>query len=341
MRHGFQPASRRRWLCGAVLLAGQCIAASCWAALSSGDTTCLLSSYYCYVLAQQVPAQVQSLTAQASPETKGDVEASAQEWTSGAQRRIRENLEHQFGSQAREQFESFVAAYANAEGRGDAAYLAQRAAELRLSPAPSNYVDLRKAFLDSRLKPEVEGVSTLLSEIQTWLELKKRRSDVPPLSVWLHRNDKGTPPAPVRPPPPTLSTAEAPPPAEAPDDKAASTSLDALATMRKSRTEKTQQQAQAGMQQVAIERTSAEQEYGAKKLAAAQAQAEDVRRHAEALAQAEKDALDQEANSWSMKVKTVVSSTITAGVGAFTGTVGSQAAQKAADALFPPPEEKK
>jgi len=335
MKRCFRPASRRRWLWGVLFVFGPWW---CWATLSGGDTTVLLSAYYRYVLTQQVPAQLQALTAQAPADCQLPVQETLQDWVKGTQLRTREDLQRQFGPQARAQFEKFVAAYASAEEHGDAAFLANLAATSGLSPAPANYGALRRAILTSRLQPDVADASKLLSEIQTWLDLKRRRTDVPALPIWLYRGEKVIP-APSA--PPTLATAEATSDAVVVTDDKPASSLDAFASLRKVRREKAQQQAQAGMQQVATEREAAEQEYGTKKLVASQAEADNMKRHAEKLAQAEKDALDQEANGWEMKIKTLVSSTITAGVGAFTGTVGAQAAQKAADHLFPPPDAKK
>ena len=334
MKASFQPATRRRGLWGLTLLAGQFFVTSCWAALSGGDATVLLSAYYRYVLAQQVPPQTQTLIAHAPADCQQPIQAALQEWVTGSQKRIRDDLQRQFGAQARDHFEKFVTDYANAESHGDAAFLAKLAADVGLKPPPANYGDLRRVTFLSRLKPEVEGVSRLLSEIQTWLDLKRRRTDVPSLPIWLHRSERGTPPA----APPTLATAEAASEAVDAPDSGASSTLDSFTAMRKARREKAQQQAQAGMQQVAAERAAAEQEYGAKKLAAAQAEADNIKRQAEKLAQGEKDALDQEANSWEQQLKGLVGATISAGVGAFTGTLGAQAAIKAANHVFPPPD---
>ena len=44
--------------------------------------------------------------------------------------------------------------------------------------------------------------------------------------------------------------------------------------------------------------------------------------------------LEQQQNSWGNKLKTVVGTTISAAGGAFLGGIGTQAGQKAADALF-------
>lgn len=333
MQRIYRQAWRRGWIWVLVGLLGLSQAAFCRAAQANSDAPALLSAYYRYVLVQQVPPQAQTLIANAPAENQLAVKETLREWVTGAQRRIREDLQRQFGAQARGQFEKFVAEYANAEGLGDAAFLANLAAGLGLSPTPASFLELRQAVVGSRLKPEVEEASRFLSEIQTWLDLKRRRSDVPSLAIWVHRGEKSAPAAPL-----TLATAEAVTSAEAlPEDGAASSSLDAFASLRKSRRDKAQQLAQAGMQQVATEREAAEQEYGAKKLTAAQMEADNIKRHAEKLAQGEKDALDQEANSWGMKLKGMVSATISAGVGAFTGAIGSQAAQKAANQLFPPP----
>ena len=333
------PLLHQGWWRGPLLLLGAILALSGWASLSNGDMAVLLSSYYRYVLSQQVASQSQNLTAQAPADCQPAIKEAIQGWGTDTQRRIREDLQRQFGPQARNQFEKFVADYVNAEGHGDAAYLGSLTTAVGLPPTTANYVDLRRGTCQSLLKPEVDNASRLLSEIQTWTDLKRRRTDIPSLSAWLHRGEKPLPAQPAA--APTLATAEAVSTvAVDPDDKVSS-SLDSFASLRKARREKAQQQAQLGMQQVATEREAAEQEYGAKKLAAAQAEAENIKRHAEQLAQAEKDALDQDANSWSMKIKTMLATTISAGVGAFTGTIGAQAATKAADHIFHPPDTSK
>jgi hypothetical protein len=82
------------------------------------------------------------------------------------------------------------------------------------------------------------------------------------------------------------------------------------------------------------ERRAAEDEAAARKLAAAQAEADAVRKQAEKLAAAESEAIEQRRNSWSGRLKSVLTTAIGATSGAFLGNVGSRAGEAAAEALF-------
>jgi capsule polysaccharide export protein KpsE/RkpR len=110
--------------------------------------------------------------------------------------------------------------------------------------------------------------------------------------------------------------------------------LASFSASRSERRAKALEEAQAGMQQVAAERQAAEQEYAAAKTAAAQAEADAMRKHADKLAAAEQEALEQRKNSWSGRLKQIVSTTIGAAGGAFFGGVGSRAGEAAANAVF-------
>jgi hypothetical protein len=107
-----------------------------------------------------------------------------------------------------------------------------------------------------------------------------------------------------------------------------------FAAARKKKQELRMAEAQAAMQQVAAERQSAEQDLAARKQAEAQAEAVAVQNQAQKLAATEKQALEQQQNSWGNKLKAIVGTTISAAGGAFFGGVGAQAGQMAANALF-------
>jgi len=118
------------------------------------------------------------------------------------------------------------------------------------------------------------------------------------------------------------------------EEPANANSLEAFGAQRKDRRDRLVKEAQEGMAQVSAERQQAEQELASKKQAEAQAEAEAIKNHAQRLADTEKQALDQEQNSWSAKLKGVVGATISAAGGAFFGGIGAQAGQMAANAIF-------
>ena len=327
----------RRAMVVAILLAS---AAAAWpASLPSvptppGEAKALATAYFRYLLSQQIPDQARSMLAGAPPDCAAVVEDAMVSWSSSVVRRVRGELEAQFGENARDRLEDFVSQFTTAESKADPAFLKWMAAQPGLSPAATNYAGLRQAITATWMKEDVAMASRLMGEIQTWLEVKKRNKDAPPLAAWLNRGQHA-PPRSTPTPSATLSQAEAPPPEMAgPDAQEPATPLDTFAAMRKEKRGKAHEQAQAGMQQVATERESWEQEYGQKKLALAQAEAENMKKQAEALVQAEKDALEERKNGWAQRLKTILGSTISAATGAFTGTVGQEAAQRAADALF-------
>jgi hypothetical protein len=110
--------------------------------------------------------------------------------------------------------------------------------------------------------------------------------------------------------------------------------LDSFAQARQDRRQRALEEAQAGMQQVASERDAAEREYAARKTASAQAEAEAIKRQADKLASTETEALEQRKNSWGNKLKGILSATIGAATGAFTGGIGTEAGTRLADAIF-------
>ncbi len=113
-----------------------------------------------------------------------------------------------------------------------------------------------------------------------------------------------------------------------------STPRNLFAEARKKKQERRAAEAQAAMQQIATERQNAEQELASKKQAEAQAEADAVKNQAQKLAATEKQALEQQQNSWGNKLKALVGTTISAAGGAFFGGIGAQAGQMAANALF-------
>jgi FtsZ-binding cell division protein ZapB len=85
-----------------------------------------------------------------------------------------------------------------------------------------------------------------------------------------------------------------------------------------------------------LERDAAEQEAAARKTAAAQVEVDAMRRQADKLALVEREALEQRRNSWRNRLRSILVGTVSAATGAFTGGIGTQAGQRAAEAIFPP-----
>jgi hypothetical protein len=309
------------------------------------DAAVLLRSYYRYLLTQQVGAQVQTMTAPLPKADAAAVQAAVTAWNGQRMEVVRQDLVVHFGEQGRPKFEQFFAAYSEAEKNNDAGYLRELCGALGARPPlPADYAALRQLGLTSWLQADIQASSKFLADVQTWLQLKNRTPNMPPLNVWLARDATAAlavADARVAPPPPKtvaqqLASAEATMPEFKAEDEAApgSNPLEAFAAQRKERRERAVKEAQEAMAQVATERQAAEQEYASKKQAEASAEAEALKNHAQRLADAEKQAIEQEKDSWSAKLKGIVGATITAAGGAFFGGVGAQAGQMAANFIF-------
>lgn len=314
---------------------GQCLAAT------TQSPKVLISSYFQYVLSQQIPTQAAGLAAEAPEPVQAQVNQAASRWTGDLIGRLRADLEQQLGQSARDQFQSFVAAYTTAEQTGDIAYLRQLARNAGLtSPLPTSYAEFHRLVTTGWLKTDVDSGAALLGEIQTWLDVSAKKTGVPPLDAWLGRHSKMETASTTAKPPPKPSRRDALRNAEAdagsfnestPETPAA---LDSFTQARQERRQRALDEAQAGMQQVALERETAEREMAAKKTAAAQAEAEAIKRQADKLASAETEALEQRKNSWGNKLKGVLSATVGAATGAFSGGIGTEAGSRLANAIF-------
>ena len=329
----------RKIIAVVLLLAGIALAA----ATRPSDADVLLRSYYRYLVTQQVGGQVQTLTAQAPGQDGAAAQAAVSIWTGQRMDNVRQELTARFGEQGRARFEQFFAAYSEAENKGDPQYLHGLCDALGVNnPYPADFAALRQMGLQAWLQPDIQASSKFLADVQLWLQLKGRTPNMPPLAAWLARDQPAAPPATVPPrvkPPPSvaqqLASAEAPMPEfKAEDEQANANPLEAFSAQRKERRDRIVKEAQEGMTQVAAERQQAEQEVASKKQAEAQAEAEAIKNHAQRLADTEKQALDQEQNSWSAKLKGVVGATISAAGGAFFGGIGAQAGQMAANLIF-------
>lgn len=306
-----------------------------WAQPST-DAAALLAAYTRFALAQEVQAQALGL-AKPLPEAESrQVSDQAKTWMETESERMRQDLEARFGTEARTRFSGFVAEYTAAEGKNDLHYLGRLAGDAKLGATPLEFPEMRRLVLEKWLAEPFTAGGRLLGEIQTWADLRARNPQAPPLAAWLARDQAAAPPpAPGKPVNP-LAAAEAQAPEFAPPaGTAPANPMDAFAQSRNEKRDRALQDAQAGMQQMAMERQAAEQEYAAKKMAAAQADAEAMRAQAQKLAAVEQEAIDQRANSWMGRLKNIVSATVGAATGAFTGGIGAEAGRQAADALFP------
>ena len=297
------------------------------------DNEVLLRSYIRYSLAQEVLGQAQRLAEEVPEPEGGQIKQVAEEWFGDEIDRMRADLDQRFGDRARPRFEAFVSQFTQAEDAQDPAYLDHLSQQVGLREPPADYGALRRLALENWLSDPLQVGTRLLSEMQTWAEVSRAQSDVPPLGYWLEREVHAPEPVPPRPVNP-LQAAEA----RAPEWDAAAapqgSSLDAFAQRRRDRREQALQSAQAGMQQMAQERQAAEEEYAARVQADAQADAEAMRAHAQQLAAVEAEAMAQRENSWGNRIKRIVGGTMSAGIGAFTGGVGAEAGRRAADELF-------
>ena len=306
----------------------------------------LLRSVFRMRLVDQMPGQIQPLLGGLGTGDVTQVKAAYDRWSEGEMSGVRDELQARFGAAARERFEAFSTALDGAESRQDAGFLSHLAATVALNPPPRDYDELHSKFTSQKLGDTIHSASGFLSNLQTWLLLKQRIPNMPPLDAWLTRDQKPVAAeaaaAPVAPaPPPRRSAArqlaEAEPAMPEFKEEEGSTNdmlLAAFSASLKERREAIRQQAEKGMQTVTTERERAEQEVATRKQAEATAEAEAIKNQAQKIADAETQAIDQRANTWESKLKTVLSSTVSAASGAFFGGLGTQAGEKLSKSLF-------
>lgn len=307
----------------------------------TSDSEVLLRSFIRFSLTQEVQTQAVGLAKGLPGKDADQIHDVARGWFNREMAILRKDLERTFGNTAKDRFRKFVAEYTSAEKAGDLEYLAHLSSETGLTNPPPDFVTLRKMALKRWTGNQISAGTRLLSEIQTWIDVRSKQSDAPPLQAWLARNQKpgqaiaeishpGEPPRPVN----SLANAEATGPEWNPSQAPVGSSMDAFSQMRREKRDKAMQDSQAGMQQMAMERQAAEQEYGARKMAEAQADADAVRAHAQKLAGVESEALAQRENSWGNRLKRIVGGTVSAGLGAFTGGIGREAGRRASKEIF-------
>lgn len=340
-RAGFMHA---RAAVAAAALAGAVLGA--WGQEAAGGAempqALLLKAMFRLDVAQQVANQAAKIAEPCEADVAAEIVAAAKTYQGREAGAIRDALESAFGERARPAFGDFVDAYAKASEAGNEAFLATLTEAVGGwgDAPPADYAALRQGMVQRVLREEIAAAGRFLADVQTWLDLKGRAEDVPPLAAWVDRAGepaattrqvvKRRKPAKRNP----LRDAEAPAETFEGEPGGGEGSLEGFGAARKERREKALQDAQAGMQQVAEERRAAEEELAAKKTAAAQAEADAVRKQAEKLAAAESEAIEQRKNSWSGRLKSVLTATIGATSGAFLGNVGGRAGEAAANAIF-------
>ena len=294
--------------------------------------------YTRYLQAQvidQVYAQQAQLTDGLTASTAAEVGDAFDQWRKQQLGTLRQDLEKALGGEAKSEFSDFIQRYHAAKSEEDDAFLNHLANDLRISRTPESYQALQESVMNRSQDSLLPEAAKFLSEVQTWTE--ENDSEVP-LHIWLTRDaPTAAAPAPTPKPVPTVNPLQA---AEAggatwvpPEDELVNP-MDAFAQSRQSKREQALEDAHAGMRQVASEREAYESEQAAKVLAKAQADAEAMRAQAQRLAATEEEALAQRENSWGNRLKRIVGGTVSAATGAFTGGIGAEAGQRAANAVL-------
>ena len=67
------------------------------------------------------------------------------------------------------------------------------AASLNIEPVPPDYSSLSKLVLETVLAGNVAEISKWLSEVQTWVEVRSKNKNAPPLEFWLARGRRDKP----------------------------------------------------------------------------------------------------------------------------------------------------
>lgn len=308
------------------------------AAAQQGKRSQLLHAYFRLCVLDQVGLHTTSMAGKQQADVAAQISDLVGDWSQSQKKSIRKTLTAQFGDTASTEFSNFVAEFTTAEEAQSAPYLTGLNGELGLKPAPDDYGALRAAMSAGPLKRNVQHAANLLSDVETWVDLQSRPGEVPSLEMWLTRDITLAAPVPT-PAEPTdplsaLRSAEAKNVQSGPLPTDSVNPLDNFGEMRNARRESAIAEAREGMKQLAAERRAFEEELGAKRSAAAQSEAAAVKRQAQSIADAEKDAIEQRKNSWGTRLKTIMGATISATGGALLGGIGTRAGQEAADALF-------
>ena len=296
----------------------------------------LMRSFLRFSLAQEVRGEALSLAKKFPENEVSQVSACASSAYDAEMLAVRKELEEAFGQGARQRFGQFVGDYSSAEKAQDQNFLRQLSQKLGIAAQVADYRSLRKLALQQWLTEQIATSSRFLSEIQTWAEVRGKEKNVPNLSVWMARNERNisTPAAVHENATNALAQAEAPLPEFSPQPAQQGNTMETFSQLRKDKRAQAMIDGQSGMQQMAMERQSAETEQGAQKMAKAQAESEAMRAHAQKLAAVENEAMAQRENSWGNRIKQIIGGTVSAGIGAFTGGIGSELGQRATNELF-------
>lgn len=296
------------------------------------DESVLMAAFLQTHLTHSVGSQTDAWTDEVDEQAGKEIAAASDAWCKKFRAGVRKRLESQFGGEkeARAKLTEFVNGFMKAEKEEDSAYLKNLCSRLQLpDPKPANYAALREAALQQGLAEDMNRASVFLSGVQTWVEKKKEGTEeLPDLASWLKAVQ--APPPPANP----LAGAEAGLGSFQGGDDEEGSPLDDFRDRRADKRKKALDQARDGMATVARERAAAEQEEASRKTVAAAAEAEAMQRHAQKLAAVEKEALEQRKNSWTSKLKGIVSSTIGTATGVFFGSVGQRAGEAVTDAVF-------
>lgn len=290
--------------------------------------------YTRYLQAQvidQVKDQRESLLRDVDAEKSTQVDQAFAAWRRQQLGRLKQDLESEWGENAKEEFSRFSRTLTQARETGEDGLIQRIADELSLRPVPETFAELQSVVLNQRSDSLVPVAAKFLGEVETWLELPEGS---PSLSVWLNRDLEPEPAPKPKPAQNPLRAAEAGGADWVPPQTGTENPMDAFSRRRGEKREQALEEAHAGMRQVASERESFEREKASIELARAREDAEATRAQAQRLAATEEEALQQRENSWGNRIKRIVGGTISAATGAFTGGIGAEAGQRAADAVF-------
>ncbi len=298
---------------------------------NNNNANVLLSSYFHYNIINEVKKSASNINSDII--NKEQIANTLNHWSKEQKKIIKNNLQSQFADDAKETFSFFIKNYTAAENENDTKYLATLTAQLDLSPAPKTFSELRNIAINQWLKDDINNAGSLLSEIQTWNDLTQKNSSTPSLKSWLDR-DKTVTSAPQEPPKPSLASAEPDLPEFVELDEEEKSAMDIYDSLQSKRREKALAESQKFMKQIAEERKSAEEEYAQKKSAQADKEAAAVKAHAQKLAAAESEIMEQRKHTWTARVSKLITSVAGGTFSAVTGGVGSAAGAAAAQAIF-------
>jgi hypothetical protein len=302
----------------------------CLSSVFAGDGY-LYTRYLQAQVIDQVVSQQENMCEGLSASKSSQVAEAFSQWRQHQLGRLKSDLENELGENARTQFSDFARNLSEAQQQEDNQMLQNISEELNFDPVPQRFTDLQSVVLNQRKDSLLPEAANFLGEVETWTALP---DSAPPLSAWLSRNQNPAPPPKPQPTVNPLRAAEAAGNTWVPPEEESVNPMDAFTQSRNEKREQALEDAHAGMRQVASERESYERDQASKELAKSREDAEAMRAQAQRLAATEEEALAQRENSWGNRLKRIVGGTISAATGAFTGGIGAEAGQRAANAVF-------